>query len=112
MRHHTGNSFLQRVLATDDGAGAVSLCFPVGIIFAERGAQKRSGWFGGYGLEGGGRFIASIGLNPGHLMALLAGLAEFFAGLALVVGALVRPAAAALACARLIAVFAAHWRER
>lgn len=76
------------------------------------GARKLSGWFGGHGLEGRGQFFASVGLKPGHLMALLAGLAEFFAGLARFIGALVRPAAAALACARLIAVFAAPWRER
>jgi putative oxidoreductase len=41
-------------------------------------------------------------------MALLAGAAEFFGGLALVFGALVRPAAAGLACAMLIAIFAVH----
>jgi putative oxidoreductase len=42
-------------------------------------------------------------------MALLAGAAEFFGGLALVLGLLVRPAAAALAFAMLIAVFAVHF---
>lgn len=41
-------------------------------------------------------------------MALLAGLAEFFGGPALVVGLLVRPAAAALSFAMLIAIFAVH----
>jgi putative oxidoreductase len=41
-------------------------------------------------------------------MALLAGAAEFFGGLALIVGVLVRPAAAALAFAMLVAIFAVH----
>jgi uncharacterized membrane protein YphA (DoxX/SURF4 family) len=41
-------------------------------------------------------------------MALLAGAAEFFGGLALVFGLLVRPAAAALAFAMLVAIFAVH----
>ncbi|MBX3637978.1 MAG: DoxX family protein, partial [Rubrivivax sp.] len=63
---------------------------------------------GGYGLEGTGQFFGSVGLDPGYLMALLAGAAEFFGGLALVFGLLVRPAAAALAFAMLVAVFAVH----
>ena len=102
------NTFLQRVLATDNGAAALALRVSVGIIFIAHGAQKLFGWFGGYGLEGTGQFFGSLGLNPGVLMALLAGAAEFFGGLALVFGLLVRPAAASLAFAMLIAIFAVH----
>ena len=102
-------SLVHRLLATDDGAGALALRIPIGIVFAAHGAQKLFGWFGGYGLEGTGQFFASVGLNPGYLLALLAGLAEFFGGLALVAGLLVRPAAAALAFAMLVAIFAVHW---
>ena len=102
------NSFVNRLLPTDNGAGALALRIPVGIIFVAHGAQKLFGWFGGYGLEGTGQFFGSIGLNPGYLMALLAGAAEFFGGLVLIVGVLVRPAAAALAFAMLVAIFAVH----
>jgi len=105
------NSLFNRVLATDNGAGALALRIPVGIIFAAHGAQKLFGWFGGYGLEGTGQFFGSVGLNPGYLMALLAGLVEFFGGLALVAGVLVRPAAASLSFAMLIAIFAVHWSK-
>ena len=105
------NTLVQRILSTDNGAGALALRIPVGIIFAAHGAQKLFGWFGGYGLDGTGQFFGSIGLTPGYLMALLAGLVEFFGGLALVLGVLVRPAAAALAFAMLIAVFAVHWSK-
>jgi putative oxidoreductase len=80
----------------------------VGIIFIAHGAQKLFGWFGGYGLEGTGQWMASVGLNPGTLMALLAGSAEFFGGLALLLGLLVRPAAAALAFAMVVAIFSVH----
>ena len=52
--------------------------------------------------------MGSLGLTPGYLMALLAGSAEFFGGLALVLGLLVRPAAAALAFAMLVAIFTVH----
>jgi putative oxidoreductase len=103
-----GNSLVSRVLATDNGAAALALRIPVGIIFFAHGAQKLFGWFGGYGLEGTGQFFGSVGLAPGYLMALLAGAAEFFGGLALIFGVLVRPAAAALAFAMLIAIFAVH----
>lgn len=104
-------SLLHRVLATDDGAAALALRIPVGIIFAAHGAQKLFGWFGGYGLEGTGQFFGSVGLNPGYLMALLAGAAEFFGGLALIAGVLVRPAAATLAFAMLVAIFAVHFDQ-
>jgi putative oxidoreductase len=99
---------LQRLLATDAGWGPLALRLPIGIIFVAHGAQKLFGAFGGYGLEGTGQFMASLGLTPGYLMALLAGGAEFFGGLALLFGVLVRPAAAALAFAMLVAILAVH----
>jgi putative oxidoreductase len=101
-------SFLQRVLATGEGFGPLALRVPVGIIFMAHGAQKLFGWFGGYGLEGTGQWMGSIGLQPGYAMALLAGSAEFFGGLALLLGLLVRPAAAALGFAMLVAICGVH----
>lgn len=102
------NRLIQRLVTTNAGWGPLALRIPVGIIFAAHGAQKLFGWFGGYGLEGTGQWMASIGLNPGYLMALLAGSAEFFGGLALLIGLLVRPAGAVLAFAMLIAIFSVH----
>jgi len=104
----SNTNIAQRVLSTDAGWGALALRIPVGIIFAAHGAQKLFGWFGGYGLEGTGQWMDSIGLAPGYLMALLAGAVEFFGGLALIAGLLVRPASAALAFAMVIAIFSAH----
>ena len=77
---------LHQIFSTNAGFGALALRVPVGIIFAAHGAQKLFGWFGGYGLEGTGGWMESIGLAPGVLMAFLAGAAEFFGGLALVYG--------------------------
>ena len=102
------NAFAQRLLAPGSGWGPLALRIPVGLIFMAHGAQKLFGSFGGYGLEGTGQWMGSIGLAPGYLMALLAGSAEFFGGLALVLGLLVRPAATALAFAMLVAIFAVH----
>lgn len=101
-------TLLQHLVATRAGWDAVALRIPVGIIFAAHGAQKLFGWFGGYGLDGTGQWMASIGLEPGYLMALLAGGAEFFGGLALIVGLLVRPAAAVLAFTMVVAILAVH----
>ena len=99
---------VRKIIATSDTWGLTALRIPVGIIFAAHGAQKLFGWFGGYGLEGTGGWMASIGLTPGYLMALLAGSAEFFGGIALVLGLLVRPAAASLAFAMVVAIFSVH----
>ena len=99
---------VKKIAATSETWGLTALRIPVGIIFAAHGAQKLFGWFGGYGLEGTGGYFASLGLEPGYLMALLAGSAEFFGGLALVAGLLVRPAAAALAFAMIVAIFSVH----
>ena len=103
------NTLTNRILATDASWAPLALRLPIGITFAAHGAQKLFGWFGGYGLAGTGQWMDSIGLSPGYLMALLAGGAEFFGGLALVIGLLVRPAAAALAFAMLVAIFAVHF---
>ena len=79
-------SMIQKILSSNAGWGALALRVPVGIIFAAHGAQKLFGWFGGYGLEGTGGWMDSIGLSPGVVMAFLAGAAEFFGGIALVLG--------------------------
>ncbi len=108
MNQTNDTSLLERLLGTSAGWGALALRLPVGIIFVAHGAQKLFGAFGGYGLEGTSQFMASVGLTPGYLMATLAGGAEFFGGLALIAGLLVRPAAVALAFAMAVAIFAVH----
>jgi putative oxidoreductase len=102
------NSFARRLLGTDAGWGSLALRLPIGIIFVAHGAQKLFGWFGGYGLDGTGQWMDSVGLAPGYLMALLAGAIEFFGGLLLIAGLLVRPAAVALAATMVVAILAVH----
>lgn len=103
------NALINRILSTDNSLGSLALRLPAGIIFIGHGAQKLFGAFGGYGLEGTGQWMASIGLEPGYLMALGAGSAEFLGGIALLLGLLVRPAAVALAFTMLVAIFAVHF---
>ncbi len=102
------NTLIKSVVATQAGYGLTVLRIIAGLTFAAHGAQKLFGWFGGYGLAGVGQWMESIGLAPGYLMALLAGSAEFFAGLALIVGLLARPAAAVLAVTMLVAIVSVH----
>ncbi|MBC3411898.1 DoxX family protein [Pseudomonas sp. SWRI51] len=102
------NNTLKSLLNTRAGYGLSVVRILVGIIFMAHGAQKLFGLFGGYGLEGTGQWMESIGLAPGYLMALLSGSAEFFGGLALVVGLLVRPAALALSVTLVVAIFSVH----
>ena len=101
-------SLIKTVLHSNAGFAALVLRVPIGLILAAHGAQKLFAWFGGYGLEGTGQWMASIGLEPGYLMALMAGSAEFFGGLALALGVLTRPAALLTAFTMLIAIFSVH----
>lgn len=102
------NTLIKSVVATQAGYGLTIVRIIAGLTFAAHGSQKLFGWFGGYGLVGVGQWMESIGLAPGYLMALLAGSAEFFGGLALIIGLLARPAAAVLAVTMLVAIVTVH----
>ncbi len=101
-------SIKSKLFNTHAGYGITVLRILVGIIFMAHGSQKLFGMFGGYGLEGTGQYMASLGLNPGYLMALLSGSAEFFGGLALFLGLLVRPAAVVLIVMLVVAILSVH----
>lgn len=99
---------LNKITTTTPGLDTVPVRIGAGLIFAAHGAQKLFGWFGGYGLEGTAGWMASIGLEPGMLMATLAGSIEFFGGLLLIVGLLVRPVALLLAATMVVAIVTVH----
>jgi putative oxidoreductase len=101
-------STLHNILQSDAGIAPLIMRVPVGIIFSAHGAQKLFGALGGYGLEGTGQWMASIGLEPGYWMALLAGSAEFFGGIFILLGLLTRPASLVLAVTMLVAILAVH----
>lgn len=101
-------TLVHKVITSTSGLDSLALRLPAGVIFAAHGAQKLFGSFGGYGLEGTAGWMDSIGLGPGLLMAALAGSAEFFGGLLLLLGLLVRPAAALLAVTMAVAIAVAH----
>lgn len=70
---------------------SVSVAFLVirlilGLGLMAHGTQKLFGWFGGNGLAGTGGFFETLGLRPGRLFALAAGLGETVGGLLTVLG--------------------------
>ncbi len=101
-------SLINKITTSTTGLDTLPLRVGAGVIFVAHGAQKLFGWFGGYGLEGTAGWMTSIGLEPGLLMATLAGGAEFIGGLLLIVGLLVRPAAFMLAVTMVVAIVSVH----
>ncbi|MCB1674984.1 MAG: DoxX family protein [Halioglobus sp.] len=101
-------ALIRRTLVTDSSFTSLALRLSAGTIFVAHGAQKLFGSLGGHGLEGTGQWMASIGLEPAYLMALAAGSAEFFGGIALLIGLLTRPAALILAITMLVAIITVH----
>lgn len=99
---------ITRITKTDQSSSTLPLRVIAGIIFTAHGAQKLFAWFGGYGLDGTGQWMDSIGLTPGYLMALMSGSAEFFGGLLLIIGLLTRPTALILAITMIVAIFTVH----
>lgn len=73
-----------------------------GFLFAQHGAQKLFGWFGGFGGQAGG---------TADLFSLmgLAGVLEFFGGLAILLGIFTRPVAFVLAGEMAVAYFLSHF---
>ncbi len=55
-------NLIRTLTQTQSSWPPLALRLSVGIIFMAHGAQKLFGWFGGYGLEGTGQWMASIGL--------------------------------------------------
>lgn len=96
------------ITKTEQSVSALPLRLIAGIIFMAHGAQKLFAWFGGYGLEGTGQWMESIGLAPGYLMALMAGSVEFFGGMLLIAGLLTRPTSFVLTITMIVAIVSVH----
>jgi len=82
-------------------AGLLLIRLVVGVLLGGHGSQKLFGWLGGYGIDGTGQYFDGIGFRPGRKFAVLAGLAETFGGLLLLLG-LMQPLAAILIISAMI----------
>ncbi|MEK4513255.1 DoxX family protein [Paenibacillus anaericanus] len=83
----------------------------IGLTFVGHGAQKLFGWFGGYGPKGTGGWMESIGIKPGILMAVMAGLSELIGGLLLTLGLFTPFAAALIVITMLVAIVTVHGKN-
>ncbi|HRP07898.1 MAG TPA: DoxX family protein [Gemmatimonadales bacterium] len=90
----------------DEGLLIIRLAF--GLTLAAHGAQKLFGMFGGYGIAGTAGWLDSQGFRPGRAMAIAAGSAETFGGLALAAGLLVPFTAGAIVATMIVAIWAVH----
>ena len=93
----------------NNGIADLPIRIAFGAVFIAHGGQKLFGWWGGYGLKATGQWMASIGLEPGMVMALLTGGIEFFGGIALILGLFTRPIAAASSLLMFVAMTWVHW---
>ena len=94
---------------TKGGIGFLFLRLAIGIMFAFHGAQKLFGAFGGHGIQGFTQGLAGMGIPFPQVSAYLAGGAEFFGGILLILGLLTRLAAIPLLVVMMVAIFKAHW---
>lgn len=67
-------------------AGLFIIRVVIGILMIGHGAQKLFGMFGGYGVKGTAGWMESLGLKPGVLMAVGAGLTELVGGVLFTIG--------------------------
>ncbi|MDU0332458.1 DoxX family protein [Paenibacillus sp. 3LSP] len=83
----------------------------LGLTMMGHGAQKLFGWFGGHGPRGTGGWFESIGMKPGVLMAVLAGLAEFGGGLLVATGLFTHVGVALLILTMIVAIVSVHGKN-
>lgn len=80
----------------------------LGWIFIAHGGQKLFGLWGGHGLKGFVGWLEGLGLKPALLFALLAGCAEFFGGLAVLLGFYARWGAFFISIVMFVAIATVH----
>src|SRR3954469_9746790 len=91
--------------------GLLILRVVVGLLLVGHGAQKLFGSFGGPGLKGFTGGMASMGLKPAAIWALMGALSEFGGGILLALGLFGPVGALAIIGAMLMAIGLVHWSK-
>ena len=91
--------------------GLLVLRLVLGVAFILHGSQKLFGAFEGPGIGAFAQALAGIGLPAPELMAYLAAGAEFFGGLAVLLGVLTEFGSAAIAAVMIVAIWKVHGRN-
>jgi putative oxidoreductase len=89
---------------------ALPIRIALALIFVVHGSRTLFGVWGGGGLASTGEYLASHGVVPGELWAVVGGLLGLFGGIALLIGVLTRWVAAALAIEMIVSLVAIHLR--
>ena len=97
------------------GPGLAVLRLALAVVFAAHGAHILFGLWAAPGLGAGGlqntaAQYSALGLHPEMLLAVLAGIIQFFGGILLAFGVLTRWAAAALIGFLVIGIWKEHYR--
>ena len=88
--------------------GLLILRVVFGLTLAAHSVQKLLGWFGGPGIAGTAQMMEQLGFRPPRLQAVMAGLVEGGAGLALAAGLLTPLAAAGFISVMFVAIVSVH----
>jgi putative oxidoreductase len=83
----------------------------IGLLMAGHGSQKAFGWFGGYGLQGTGGFMETLGFRPGRLFAAAAAYGEVISGLLIALGLLGPIGPALMLSVMIVAAVTVHWKK-
>lgn len=89
-----------------DRWGLLGVRMIVGALFIVHGWQKLAAGGGGPAFAGG---LAHMGFNPGLLWGWVVTIVEFGGGICLLLGVLVRPAAALIVIEMLVAIIKVNW---
>ena len=89
-------------------AGLLVIRLMLAVVFIFHGGQKLFGWWDGYGFAGTVDLFEQMGLPWPALSAVLAGGAEFFGALVLIIGHGTRLAAVPLIFTMLVGAVVAH----
>ena len=98
---------IRKLLATDRNPATIFLRLVLGVAFLAHGSQKMFGWFGGHGFSATMNSFTTNMHIPAPF-AFLAIVAEFFGGLALILGLLTRVAAFGISVNMVVAILMVH----
>jgi putative oxidoreductase len=104
------NTFFKKIISTNQSFGGLFARLALGIMIFPHGAQKLLGWYGGYGFSGTIEFFTEKMGIP-WLFALAAIIAEFFGGVALILGLGTRVASALVGVTMSVAMVTVHLRH-
>ncbi|MBI1827059.1 MAG: DoxX family protein [Planctomycetes bacterium] len=89
-------------------AGLLVIRVMIGIVLIYHGSQKLFGLFGGPGIPGFTQFLEKLQVPAPHIGAVLAACTEFFGGLLILTGLILRVVAVPVIFNMLVGFFTAH----